>query len=64
MMDKDNNVEEVAIISGRQEAMMHASHLIRAAIADITNLTTSAQASAQALNDSMGSSPPQKKHKF
>ncbi len=63
IIDKDNNVEEVTIISGSQ-AMMHTSHLIRSAIADITNQTTSAQASAQALNDSLGSSPPQKKPKF
>ncbi len=41
IMNKDNNVEEVAIISGSQEAVMHVSHLIRAAIADI-NQTTSA----------------------
>ncbi len=64
MIDKDNNVEEVAIISGSQEAVMCTSHLIRAAIADITNQTASAQASAQALNDSLGSSPAQKKSKF
>ncbi len=45
MMDKDNNVEEVAIISGSQQAVMHTSHLIRAAIIYFTNQTTSAQVS-------------------
>jgi hypothetical protein len=66
MLDKDNNMEEVALITGSQEAVMRATQLIREVITSITSREATAQASAQALfgEAPSGVSPVPKKPKY